>query len=211
MNETTLRDQICEYGQSLFQRGLSYGSSGNISIRLDDGFLFSPTNSCLGILSPERLSKLDRSGQLISGDPPTKEQPLHLAMYETRSDVNAIIHLHSTYSVALSCLNHPKPDEILPAITPYFIMKIGRLALLPYFPPGSIELSDAIRKVSRTHRVILLANHGPVIADSSLSGAVNAMEELEETAKLFFILRGHNVQYLDGNQVEELKKRVGKS
>lgn len=210
MNETTLREQICKYGTSLFQRGLSYGSSGNISIRLEDGYLFTPTNSCLGLLEPEGLSKLDSAGQLVNGDPPTKELSLHLAMYETRSDVNAIVHLHSTYCVALSCLNHPDHEAIIPPITPYFIMKIGRLALIPFFPPGDTKLGDAIRDAAQDHRVVLLANHGPVVGGKTLSSAVNDMEELEESAKLFFLLQGHDIRYLNSSDVEKIKKRLVK-
>ena len=205
LSETTLRDEICRLGASLFARGLTFGSAGNISVRLEDGWLMTPTNVSLGRLDPARLAKLDASGRLLSGDPPTKETFLHRAMYEERPNAGAVVHLHSTYSVAVSVLADVDADNVLPPITAYYVMRVGRLPLVPYYPPGDLDLAEAVRRLAGKHQAVLLANHGPVVAGSSLEAAANAIEELEETAKLFLLLRGSKLRLLTDAQVAALK------
>ena len=207
MSETRLRDEICRYGQSIFERGLTFGSSGNISARLDDGWLMTPTNVALGRLDPARLSRLDEQGRLVDGDPPTKESFLHRAMYGERPAAKAVVHLHSTHSVAVSCLADLDPADLLPPITAYYIMRVGRLPLVPYYPPGDESLAEAVRLAATRHSAVLLANHGPVVAGSSLDAAVAAIEELEETARLFLLLRRERTRFLTEEQVSALRTR----
>ena len=203
--ESKLRDTIAELGKSLFERGMTAGSSGNISARLDDGWLLTPTNSCLGRLDPARIAKLAPDGQHLSGDPPSKELFLHGAMYEERASAKAIVHLHSTHSVAVSCLPEVDPADVLPPLTAYYVMKIGRLPLIPYYRPGDEKLGDAIRGFAAKNRAVLLANHGPVVAGESLEDAAYAMEELEETAKLYLLVHGRNPRCLTEAQIAELR------
>lgn len=204
-DENRLREEIVRFGRSLFDRGLTAGSSGNISARLDDGWLLTPTNACLGNLDPARLAKLDWQGRTLSGDPPSKEAPLHHSMYEERRGAGAIVHLHSTHSAAVSCLGGLDHADCLPPLTAYFVMKIGRLPLIPYHRPGDPALGDAIRGLARRHCAVLLANHGPVVSGATLEAAVYATEELEETAKLFLLLRGAPAVPLTAPQIEELR------
>src|SRR3954464_9331203 len=207
MTETRIREEICRLGRSLFERGLTPGSSGNISVRLGDGgWLVTPTNASLGALDPARISRLGADHRLISGDAPTKEIPLHAALYETRGAARAIVHLHSTHSVALSMLPEIDPRAALPPMTPYYLMKCGATALLPYYRPGDPAVADAIRGLAGKYSSVLLANHGPVVTGDSLEAAVFAMEELEETAKLYLLLRGLNPRYLTPAQVKDLAK-----
>lgn len=205
LSETRLREEICRLGESLFARGLTFGSAGNISVRLDDGWLMTPTNVSLGRLDPARLSKLDPAGKLVSGDAPTKETFLHRAMYEERPQSEAVVHLHSTYSVAVSTLAEIDPANVLPPITAYYVMRVGSLPLVPYHPPGDLGLAEAVRRLAGKHHSVLLANHGPVVAGTSLDAAANAIEELEETAKLFLILRGSRIRPLTEEQASALK------
>jgi ribulose-5-phosphate 4-epimerase/fuculose-1-phosphate aldolase len=207
MSEAKLREEICYFGKSLFDRGLSFGSAGNISVRVADGWLMTPTNSCLGRLDPATLSKVDERGQLISGDPPTKEYFLHLSMYGQRPRAGAIVHLHSTYSVAVSVLADLDPEQPIPPITAYYVMKIGQLALVPYYAPGDVALAQAVREVAGRHHAVLLANHGPVVAGKDLETAVYATEELEETAKLYLMLRGDKTRLLSAEQVRQLQQK----
>ena len=207
MSETSIRDEICRFARSLFERGLTPGSSGNISVKLDDGtFLVTPTNASLGFLDPARLSRLDASGRLISGDAPTKEVPLHTALYQTRGAAQAVVHLHSTHSVALSMLPEIDPRAALPPMTAYYLMRCGASALLPYYRPGDPAVADAIRGLSGRYSSVLLANHGPVVSGDTLEAAVFAIEELEETAKLYLLLRGLNPRYLSPQQIADLSK-----
>jgi 3-dehydro-4-phosphotetronate decarboxylase len=206
MSEANLREAICAIGESIFARGLTAGSSGNISVRTDEGWLMTPTNASLGRLDPARLSKLDRDGRLLSGDPPTKESFLHRVMYEERPATGAVVHLHSTHSVAVSCLAEIDSADVLPPITAYYVMRVGRLPLVPYFRPGDLALAEAVRGFAGKHHAVLLANHGPVVGGSNLDAAVNAIEELEETAKLYLLLRGAKTQYLTPPQVRELQE-----
>jgi len=204
-SESKLREEICRLGESLFTRGLTFGSAGNISVRLEDGWLMTPTNVSLGRLDPARLAKLDANGKLVSGDPPTKETFLHRAMYSERPQATAVVHLHSTYSVAVSALADIDTANVLPPITAYYVMRVGRLPLVAYYPPGDLTLADAVQRLAGKHHAVLLANHGPVVAGSTLDAAANAIEELEETAKLFLLLRGSKVRLLTNEQVAALK------
>ena len=206
MSETAERDSICRLAKSLFERGLTIGSSGNISVRLDDGWLMTPTGSSMGNLYPNEISKLDLDGNLISGKSPTKESFLHIAMYDERPDSGAVVHLHSTHSVAVSCLADIDKKNVLPPITAYYVMKIGKLPLVPYFPPGDINLARAVKEMASNHHAVLLANHGPVVAGKTLEDAVYAIEELEETARLFLLLRNMKTQYLNEKQVNTLNE-----
>jgi ribulose-5-phosphate 4-epimerase/fuculose-1-phosphate aldolase len=208
--EAKLRELICTTGASLFNRGLTHGSTGNISLALPDGgWLMTPTGSSLGTLDPARLSHLDATGRLVGGDKPTKEAFLHRVMYGARAGTGAVVHLHSTYSVAVSCIHGIDPANCLPPITAYYVMRVGTLPLVPYFPPGDEALAEAVARVADKHRAVLLANHGPVVAGGSLSAAQDAIEELEETARLFLMLRTERVRTLTPGEVAELQKRQG--
>ena len=206
MSENSERDSICRLAKSLFDRGLTIGSSGNISVRLADGWLMTPTGSSMGNLDPNEISKLDVNGKLISGKSPTKESFLHIAMYDERPDSGAVVHLHSTHSVAVSCLAGIDKKNVLPPITAYYVMKIGKLPLVPYFPPGDINLAKAVKEMASNHHAVLLANHGPVVAGKTLEDAVYAIEELEETARLFLLLRNMKTQYLNEKQIKTLEE-----
>ncbi|MCL4768190.1 MAG: aldolase [Hyphomicrobiaceae bacterium] len=206
--ESELREQICLGGASLFNRGLTHGSTGNLSVRLEDGgWLMTPTGSSLGTLDPARLARLDPAGRLVSGDAPTKEAFLHTTMYAERPAADAVVHLHSTCSVAVSCLDGIDHGNCLPPITAYYVMRVGELPLVPFFPPGDPGLAEAVRNLAGRHHAVLLANHGPVVAGSSLPAAMDAIEELEETARLFLLLRGQPVRLLTGAQVADLRRR----
>ena len=210
MSETTIREDICRLGRSLFERGLTPGSSGNVSVRLDDGgYLVTPTNASLGFLDPAKLARLDADGRLVSGDAPTKEVPLHSALYQTRGTARAIVHLHSTHSVALSMLPEIDPRAALPPMTAYYLMKCGSTALVPYYRPGDPAVANAIKGLAGKYSSVLLANHGPVVAGETLEAAVFATEELEETARLYLLLRGLNPRYLSPDQVADLVRVFG--
>jgi ribulose-5-phosphate 4-epimerase/fuculose-1-phosphate aldolase len=212
MTDVKLREEICRFGRSLFERGLTPGSSGNISLRLDDGgWLVTPTNASLGFLDPARITRLDARGQLISGDPPTKEIPLHTALYDTWAGSRAVVHLHSTHAVALTMLPEIDPQAVLPPMTPYYLMRAGQTALVPYYRPGDPAVADAIRGLAGRYSSVLLANHGPVVAGKSLEAAVFATEELEETARLYLLLRGLNPRFLSPEQVSDLVHIFGLS
>jgi ribulose-5-phosphate 4-epimerase/fuculose-1-phosphate aldolase len=210
MSESWIREEICRFARSLFERGLTPGSSGNISVKLDDGgFLVTPTNASLGFLDPARLSRLDASGRLLSGDAPTKEVPLHNALYQTRDGAGAVVHLHSTHSVALSMLPEIDPRAALPPMTAYYLMRCGATALVPYYRPGDPAVADAIEGLAGRYSSVLLANHGPVVSGDTLQAAVFAIEELEESAKLYLLLRGLNPRYLSPQQIADLSKAFG--
>ncbi len=207
MSERDLRERMVMHGKSMFDRGLTVGSSGNISVRLPDGMLVTPTNSCLGRLDPDRITKINSLGTVVSGDQPSKEVFLHQAMYQSRESEQSIVHLHSTYSVAVSCLAGVDAEDVLPPITAYYVMRIGRLPLIPYFPPGDTKLAEAVGRAAMQAKAVLLANHGPVVAGKDLDAAVYATEELEETARLFMLLQGHSTRFLEPEQVAELRQR----
>jgi 3-dehydro-4-phosphotetronate decarboxylase len=204
--ENSLRENIVTIGRNLYRRGLSPGSSGNISARLEDGWLVTPTNSSLGTLDPANLSKLDWKGQLLSGAKPSKESFLHLAMYQNRPQSGAIIHLHSSYAAAVSCLDGLNPESCIQPITPYFVMRVGKLPLIPYFRPGDKSLAGEISKHAPSHSSVLLANHGPVVSGTDLNSALYAVEELEETAKLTLLLQNQKVRILTSEEIQVLVK-----
>lgn len=202
MSDTFLREQMCLLAKSLFDRGLTGGSTGNISARtVDGGLLVSPTGTSFGRLDPGRLSHFDAQGTLIAGDKPTKEMPLHSAFYDTRSTTGAVVHLHSCHSVALSMLPEVDPDNFLPPLTPYALMKLGRVKLLPFFLPGDPAMGEAVRGLAGKRSAVMLANHGPVVAGKDIEAACNAIEELEDTARLAMMLRGMNARALNDDQV----------
>ena len=208
MTETQLRDQICVLAKSMFDRGLTGGSTGNISARTEDGgLLVSPTGTSFGRLDPARLSHFNATGQLISGDRPTKEMPLHLAFYDTRSTAGAVVHLHSCHSVALSLLPGVDPDNFLPPLTPYAIMKLGKVQLLPFLMPGDPTIGDAIRGLAGKRSAVMLASHGPVVAGKDIEAACNAIEELEDTARLALLTRGMEPIQLTPSQIQSVVKR----
>jgi ribulose-5-phosphate 4-epimerase/fuculose-1-phosphate aldolase len=210
MSDTALRDKICTVGLSLFQRGLTFGSTGNISVRLPDGgWLMTPTNASMGALDPARLARIDASGRHMDGDQPTKEAFLHRVMYAERQGATAVVHLHSTHSVAVSCMHGLNCDDCLPPLTAYYVMRVGRLPIVPYFPPGDEALAAAVEKLAGKHHAVLLANHGPVVAGTSLENAMYATEELEETARIFLLLRNSPINPLTEAQVETLRARFG--
>ena len=203
--ENALREQICMLAKSMFDRGLTGGSTGNISARTEEGgLLVSPTGTSFGRLDPARLSRFDATGTLISGDQPTKEMPLHSAFYDTRSTAGAVVHLHSCHSVALSMMPDVDPDNFLPPLTPYGLMKLGRVKLLPFFMPGDPEMGIAVRGLAGKRAAVMLANHGPVVAGKDIEAACNAVEELEDTARLAMMTRGLGVRALSDNQVQSL-------
>jgi 3-dehydro-4-phosphotetronate decarboxylase len=204
--EARLREEICLMAKSFYDRGLTAGSSGNISARLSDGrLLVTPTGSSFGRLDPARLSCFDREGRLVGGDKPTKEMPLHAAFYETRPEkTGAVVHLHSCHSVALSLLPGVDADNMLPPLTAYSIMKLGKVKLLPYYMPGDPAMGDAIRGLAGKRSAVMLAAHGPVVAAKDLEAAVYAIEELEETAKLAMLTRGANPSLLSATQIADI-------
>jgi 3-dehydro-4-phosphotetronate decarboxylase len=209
VSESQLREEIARLSRSLFERGFSVGSAGNISAAVEDGLLITPTNSCLGFLDPARIAKLDRDGRHVSGDPPSKEVFLHRAFYETRPETQAVVHLHSTYATALSCLADLDPDDCIPPLTPYVVMRVGKVKLVPYVRPGDPRSGELVRALGGAYSAVLLANHGPVVTGKSLTSAVYAAEELEETAKLLVVLRPHTTRMLTVDQVEELRRVFG--
>ena len=202
---TALREQICLLAKSMFERGLTGGSTGNISARTEDGgLLVSPTGTSFGRLDPARLSHFDASGRLIDGDPPTKEMPLHSAFYDTRSTAGAVVHLHACHSVAWSMMPEVDADNFLPPMTPYAIMKLGRVKLLPFFRPGDPAMGEAVRGLAGKRSAVMLANHGPVVAGKDVEAACNAIEELEDTARLAMLMHGIPARMLDDAQVRDL-------
>ena len=201
-----LREQLCDFGLSLYNRGFTHGSTGNLSVRLPDGtLLVTPTGSSLGRLTPEGLSVIKPNGELVSGPKPTKEVPLHQALYSTRGErAGAVVHLHSCYATALSLLPDQNEKDWLPHLTPYGIMQLGQVRLLPYFIPGSPEIGSAIKGLAGKHSAIMLANHGPVVSAKTLEAAVYASEELEATSKLAYLTRALEPNALSPEQVNEL-------
>lgn len=203
--ETQLRNDLVRVGHILFERGLTNGSAGNMSVALDDGtFIATPTGSSLGQLNIEDLSKIDAKGLLISGAKPTKEVPFHLALYQANPEVKAIIHLHSTYSTAYACLAGLDPANAICPMTPYIVMRLGKVILLPYHKPGSVEIANDLSKVAAGHKAFLLANHGMIVGGKSMTDALNNAEELEESCKLYFLTKGLNVKHLTKDEIDEL-------
>ncbi len=210
MTEAALRAQLCLLARSLFERGFSVGTAGNIAVRLADGYLMTPTNSCLGRLEPERLSKLDAAWNHVGGDRPTKEVFLHRAFLDARPDAGAVVHLHSTHATAISCLAAPGEEQPIPPLTPYFVMRVGRaLPVVPYHRPGDAAMEPAVAAAAVRAKAVLLANHGPVVCGQTLPDAVHAAEELEEAARLALLLRGANPRALTDAQVNDLLENFG--
>ena len=209
-DESALRQQMSELCASLFVRGFSVGTAGNVSARLDDGILMTPTNSTLGNIDPERIAKIDWDGHHVSGDKPTKEIFLHQAFYETRPEAGAVVHLHSTWATALSCLEDTDPNDCIPPLTPYVVMRVDTVKLVPYVKPGDPKSGDLIRELGGKYGAVLLANHGPVVSGKDLFSAVCAAEELEETAKLLVAVRGMRTRMLNTEQVADLKGTFGR-
>lgn len=204
-NDSKLREDICFWARSMFDRGLTGGASGNISARTEDGeLLVTPTGSSFGRLDPARLSRFDAQGRHVDGDKPTKEMPLHAAFYETRKSAGAVVHLHSTHSVALSILPETDPDNMLRPLTAYSIMRLGKVKLLPYFRPGDPAMGDAVHGLAGKRSAVVLANHGPVVAGKELEAAIYAIEELEETARLSLLLRGSHAVELTDAQIADV-------
>jgi ribulose-5-phosphate 4-epimerase/fuculose-1-phosphate aldolase len=207
MSEAILRREMVALGASLFARGFSVGGGGNMSVRLPDNtILATPTSSSLGRLEEARLAKVNLTGEQISGDRMSKEVPFHLALYQELPDCGAVAHLHSTYMTALSCCEGLNPDNVMQPFTPYYVMRVGKLPLIPYYKPGSVGIADELRKRAGKAKAFLLANHGPIATGPSLVEAVNNAEELEETAKLLFILRsaGSRIRHLTDREIAEL-------
>lgn len=210
MDETELREAIATHGRLLFGRGYSVGSAGNISVRLPDGYLMTPTNSCLGRLDPVRISKLDPDWRHVSGDKPSKEVFMHRAVLETRPEAGAVVHLHSTHATAIACLAAPGETAPIPPLTPYFVMRVGRvLPVVRYYRPGDAAMEPAIAAAAREARAMLLANHGPVVSGRTLDDAVYAAEELEEAAKLALLLQGRQPRLLTPAEIEDLLSAFG--
>lgn len=203
--ETKLREEICLLAKSMFDRGLTGGSTGNISARTEDGgLLVSPTGTSFGRLDPARLSRFDAAGNLIGGDKPTKEMPLHAAFYETRSTAGAVVHLHACHSVALSMMPDVDADNFLPPLTPYAIMKLGKVKLLPFYLPGDPAMGEAVRGLAGKRAAVMLANHGPVVAGKTVEDACNAIEELEDTARLAMMTRGLNPRMISDADIRKI-------
>lgn len=203
--DTRLREHMCLLAKSMFDRGLTHGSTGNISARTSDGgLLVSPTGSSFGRLDPAALSRFDAQGQHVSGGKPTKEMPLHSAFYETRARAGAVVHLHSCHAVALSMMPGINEDDFLPPLTPYGIMQLGRVKLLPFFLPGDPAMGQAVRGLAGKRSAVMLANHGPVVAGKDVEAACNAIEELEATAKLALMTHGLHPRHLAAAQIQDL-------
>jgi ribulose-5-phosphate 4-epimerase/fuculose-1-phosphate aldolase len=205
MDEVASRDLLVALSASLFARGFSVGSAGNISLRLDDGYLITPTNSCLGRLDADRIARLDAGFNHIGGDRPSKEVFMHRAFYQARPQAGAVVHLHSTMATAVACLPDLDPSNPIPPLTPYFVMRVGRsMPVVPYYRPGDAAMEPAIHAAATGATAVLLANHGPVVSGRTLTDAVYAAEELEEAAKLFLLLRAQQPRLLTGTQVQDL-------
>ncbi|WP_426415199.1 3-oxo-tetronate 4-phosphate decarboxylase [Aestuariirhabdus sp. LZHN29] len=202
------REALVRVGCSLFDRGLTRGASANLSVRTENGFLITPTNSCIGFLDGEKLSLLDAKGEWIKGDKPSKEFSLHRAIYNKRPEAMAVIHLHSPYATAVSCLDVAE-EELFPPLTPYLLIRLGRVRRVPYFAPGDPQLADAVAAVAEQTAGILMANHGPIVGGDSLESAMYAIEELEESARMTLLLAGHSVKMIDADNVRELRLKSG--
>ncbi|MEU6645366.1 3-oxo-tetronate 4-phosphate decarboxylase [Saccharomonospora sp. NPDC046836] len=200
------REEVVRVARSMFDRGLTHGSTGNVSLRLGEEILVTPTGCSLGTVAPEDLSSIDLTGKHVAGPRPSKEAFLHAAVLRARPAAEAVVHTHSTHAAAVSCLADRDPQDCLPPLTAYYGMRVGCLPLLPYHAPGDAGLEPLAERTARTHHAMLLANHGPVVAGASLAAALDAVEELEETAKLFFLLRGSAVRPLTATEFAALRK-----
>lgn len=201
-------EELVRFGRSMFERGLTGGASANISVRTDSGFVISPTNSCIGFLADHELSVLDKDGNWISGEKPSKEFLLHKAFYDERPNDHAVIHLHSTYATAVSCLDIPD-EELLPTLTPYLYIQLGQIARVPYFSPGDADLAAAVKAVTAKTAGVLMSNHGPIVSGSTVLSAMYAMEELEESAKLALLLFQMPVKEIPRAEIQNLLEKYG--
>ena len=218
MNESLAREEICRVGRSLFERGYVHATAGNISVRLDDGFLITPTDACLGFLDPAGLARLDPEGRQLAGGPASKTLALHRRIYEAQAALatpaRCVIHTHSTHCVALT-LNAPG-DELLPALTPYFVMKVGHVPLIPYHRPGAPEAAELVAQAIERHgaagtpiRAVMLERLGPNVWHESPAAAMAVLEELEETARLQLLAGAARPQPLSNEQIDELRRTFG--
>lgn len=204
-DEKAARALVVRTARSLFTRGLTHGSTGNLSVRLaDGGLLLTPTGSSLGSVEAAELSRTDLTGRHLDGPRPTKEAFLHAAFYRARPAAHAVVHLHSTHATAVSCLADVDPADALPPLTAYYAMRVGTLPLLPYHAPGDSSLEPLAERTARGHHALLLANHGPVVAEATLEKAADVIEELEQTAKLHLLLQGHATRPLTPEQATAL-------
>jgi ribulose-5-phosphate 4-epimerase/fuculose-1-phosphate aldolase len=218
MTETQAREEICRTGRSLFDRGYVHATAGNISVRLDDGFLITPTDACLGFLDPARLARLDAQGRQTSGDRASKTIALHTRIYAAARKFDAhtacVIHTHSTHCVALTL--NPTGDELLPALTPYFVMKVGHVPVIPYHRPGAAEAAEqvaqAIERMGAAGtpvRAVMLSRLGPNVWHDTPAAAMSVLEELEETARLRMLTQAASPEPLDAAQIDELRRTFG--
>ncbi|MBN6064657.1 aldolase [Aggregatibacter actinomycetemcomitans] len=208
MSDGELKKIMVRLGHSFYERGYTVGGAGNLSTRLDGNrILVTPTGFSLGRLEEARLSILDMEGNLLEGDKPSKESVFHLAMYHKNPECKAIVHLHSTYLTALSCLENLDPQNAIKAFTPYYVMRVGSLPVIPYYRPGSPRIAEELEARALSGKAFLLANHGVVVTGKDLLDAADNTEELEEAAKLFFLLQGQPIRYLNDDEVNELKNR----
>ncbi|ORM68759.1 aldolase [Pantoea rwandensis] len=206
MTEQQAREEMVHLGASFFQRGYATGSAGNLSLLLEDGnLLATPTGSCLGELQADRLSKVTMQGEWISGDKPSKEVAFHRALYLNNPACKAVVHLHSHYLTALSCLNDLDSENCIRPFTPYVVMRVGDVPVVPYYKPGDDRLAEDLAQLAPRYNAFLLANHGPVVVGKSLREAANNTEELEETARLMFTLGDRSIRYLTDSEVAELR------
>ncbi len=206
--ESALREEICRTGASLYQRGYTVGSAGNISARLEDAWLITPTDACLGFLDPADIAKVDANGNWISGAKPSKTLTLHRAVYDNNPEVQGVVHTHSTHLVSLSLNGVWKTDDVLPPITPYYVMKVGHIPLIAYRRPGDPAVAEQVSKLATKVRGVLLERLGPVVWESSVSKAAFALEELEETAKLWH-LSAQRASAMEESALQELKDVFG--
>ncbi|MGX9307618.1 3-oxo-tetronate 4-phosphate decarboxylase [Pantoea ananatis] len=208
MTEQQAREEMVRLGASFFQRGYATGSAGNLSLLLDDGTLLAtPTGSCLGELDAQRLSTVTLQGEWIAGDKPSKEIAFHRALYLNNPDCRAVVHLHSHYLTALSCLQNLDSQNCIRPFTPYVVMRVGDVPVVPYYKPGDARLAEDLALLAPRYRAFLLANHGPVVVGKSLQEAADNTEELEETARLMFTLGDRAIRYLTADEVAELRSR----
>lgn len=206
--EARLREEICEVGASLYQRGYTVGSAGNISARLDDGWLITPTDACLGRLDPAEIAKVGADGQPVSGANPSKTLELHRRIYARNSEASGIVHTHSTHLVALTLASVWQQSDVLPPITPYYVMKVGHVPLIPYHRPGAPQAAEQIAAVADTVRAVLLERLGPVAWERSVSLASYVIEELEETARLW-LMSSPRPNPLNAAEINQLRDVFG--
>lgn len=204
LTEEIAKEKIVAYAKSIFDRALTSGASANMSVRIAEGWVMTPTNSCFGFLNKDELSVVAHDGTLLKGAPPSKEFRLHKAIYDKRPEDTCVIHLHSTYATALSCLPCNDESNCVPSYTPYLTMRLGPIALVPYFSPGNDDLAEAVGLVADKHPGIIMANHGPIVSATDVEKCVYGIEELEESCKIALLLKDLNANKLANEQIQEL-------